>query len=191
MKALPATEATQTATDQPLPESATCPDCGQSYKTPQGLAGHRRLAHSMSTAQALDERGRELEEHGRALESKSAEIARREAAARRRDAELASREQAAREIEETPESERLGRILRREIESLPEVDSETILRVRGADYRIEEGRLKHLYWPNGEKTEFEEGQWFRFEGRASCVRDGELRAVRSSSILASVLEEEE
>ena len=178
------------STEQPIAESIPCPDCGQGFKNAQGLAGHRRLAHSASTARALDERGRELDEHRQALESKSAEITRRETAAKRRETELAHREQAAREIEETSESERIGRIVRHEIESLPEVTTETILRVRGADYRIEDGKLRHLYWPPGEKTEFEEGQWFQFGERAYCVRDGELRSVRSSSILASVLEEE-
>lgn len=86
---------------EPVPTNIPCPDCGQSYKSPQGLAGHRRLAHSTSTARALDERTRELVQHGKALESKSAEIARREAASKRREAELARREQATREIEET------------------------------------------------------------------------------------------
>jgi hypothetical protein len=177
--------------EKPVLENTTCPDCGQSYKTPQGLAGHRRLAHSASTARALDERNQGLTEHLRALETKAAEVARKEEAARRREAEAARRERAAREIEETPESERIGRILRREIETLPEVTSETILRVNGRDYRIEEGQLRHLYFPNGEKTEYEAGEWFQFDGQAYCVHNGELRVVRSSSILASVLDEEE
>ena len=87
----------QVATEQPNAESYPCPDCGQSYKTPQGLAGHRRLAHSASTARVLDERTRELDEQRRGLESKSAEIARREAAARKRETEAARRQ---REIDE-------------------------------------------------------------------------------------------
>lgn len=181
----------QEATEQPTAKSIPCPDCGQSYKNAQGLAGHRRLAHSASTAQALDQRTGELDEQRRGLESKSADIARREAATRRRDAELAQREQAAREIEETPESERVGRIVRREIASLPEVTTETILRVSGTDYRIEDGQLRHLYWPKGEKTEFDEGERFRLDGRAYFIRDGRLQAVRSSAILASVLGEGE
>lgn len=86
------------ATEEPAPREIPCPDCGQSYKTPQGLAGHRRLAHSTSTAHALAERAQELEEQRRGLESKSTEIARREAAARRLEAEAARRK---REIEET------------------------------------------------------------------------------------------
>jgi hypothetical protein len=88
----------QESTEQPIAESIPCPDCGQGYKTPQGLAGHRRLAHSASTARALDERGRELDEHRQALESKSAEIARREDTAKRQEAELARRK---REIDST------------------------------------------------------------------------------------------
>ncbi|MGA7923298.1 MAG: C2H2-type zinc finger protein [Thermoplasmata archaeon] len=84
------------STEQPTAESIPCPDCGQSFKTAQGLAGHRRLAHSASSARELDERTRELDEHRRALESKSAEIALREEAARRKGAEAARRQ---REIE--------------------------------------------------------------------------------------------
>ena len=79
-----------------------------------------------------------------------------------------------------------------EIASLPDVTGETILRVDGADYRIhEDGRLEHLYWPKGEKTEFEDGGWFQFEGRAYAIRDGKLREVSSSEILAEILEAEE
>lgn len=88
----------QESTEQPNVERIPCADCGKSYKTPQGLAGHRRLAHSASTAQALDERTRQLDVYRSALESKSAEIAQRETAAKRREAELSRRQ---REIEET------------------------------------------------------------------------------------------
>lgn len=177
--------------EQPVPPNTPCPDCGQSYKTPQGLAGHRRLAHSASTRTQLDELTRALGEQGRALEAKSSEVARREAATRKRENELARRERAARDIEETPESERVGRVVAREIASLPEVTDDSILRVNGRDYRIKDGRLRHLYFPDGEKIDFEDGQWFQFGGRAHCVRDGELRAVRPSAILAEFLQEEE
>lgn len=174
-----------------IAESIRCPECRQSYKTPQGLAGHRRLAHSTSSANALEERGRELEEHRQVLESRSAEIARRESTAKRHEVELARREAAAREIEDTPDSERVGRIVRREIASLPEVASDSILRVNGTDYRIQNGELRHLYWPKGEKTDFEEGERFQFGGRAYFIRSGRLQAVHSSAILASLLQEEE
>lgn len=91
---------TVSALNDPKPSSSAtnCPDCGHTYKTAQGLAGHRRLAHSASTVRVLDERTRELDEHGKALDSKSAEIARREATAQRREAELSRRQ---REIDET------------------------------------------------------------------------------------------
>ena len=82
-----------TAEDEPVPPTSPCPDCDQSFKTAQGLAGHRRLAHSASTAHALEERTRELDEHRRALETKTAEIARRETAARRRETEVTRRRQ--------------------------------------------------------------------------------------------------
>jgi len=81
--------------------------------------------------------------------------------------------------------ERVDRIVRREVALLPEVTPETTLRVRGADYRIEDGRLQHLYWPEGEKTEFDEGQWFQFDGRAYCVQGGKLCEIQPSAILES------
>jgi hypothetical protein len=88
----------QEPTEHPIAESLLCPDCGQSYKTPQGLAGHRRLAHSASTARSLDERNRELEARRHALERRATELARTEEAARRREAEVSRRK---REIDQT------------------------------------------------------------------------------------------
>jgi hypothetical protein len=183
----------------PEPETVSCPDCGQSYKTPQGLAGHRRLKHSASTARELEERKRsaeqkeaELRARQEATERRAAEAARVAEATKRREAEIARRQRELAAAEAIPKSERLRRAVEEEIATLPEVTPETILRVEGADYRIhEDGRLEHLYWPKGEKTEFEEGEWFRFGGRAYCVRDGRLREVTSAEILAEVLEEEE
>jgi hypothetical protein len=68
-----------------------CEDCGQSFRSPQGLAGHRRLTHSASTR-------RELEELSRATDAKEAEVAQRAKAAKERETALARRQ---REIEET------------------------------------------------------------------------------------------
>ena len=175
-----------------------CPDCGQSYKTPQGLAGHRRLKHSASTARELEERKRsaeqkeaELRARQEATERRAAEAARVAEATKRREAEIARRQRELAAAEAIPKSERLRRAVEEEIGSLPEVTEETILRVRGADYRIEGGKLRHLYWPKGEKIEFAEGERFQFGGRAYCVRDGRLRGVSASEILAEVLGKEE
>jgi hypothetical protein len=189
----------QEPTEQPVPEITTCDDCGQPLKTAQGLAGHRRLKHSTSTARELDEQRRVLEGQARELTAKEraaqqreAETARAVEATRRREAEIARRERAVREAEETSEAERLRRTVEREVDALPEVTSETILRVRGTDYRIsEEGRLVHLYWPKGEKTEIEEGEWFQFGGRAYRIEDGRLSEVQSATILAEVLSGED
>ena len=188
----------QEATEQPTAESIPCPDCGQSYKTPQGLAGHRRLKHSTSTARELEERKRsaehkeaELRARQESAERQAAEAARAAEAVRRREAEIARRQRELAAIERVPKSERLRRTVEEEIATLPDVTPETILRVEGADYRIhEDGRLEHLYWPKGEKTEFEEGEWFQFEGRAYCVRNGKLRGVSAAEILAAVLGKE-
>ena len=194
---MPTTEATQTATDQPVPTNE-CQDCGQPFKTAQGLAGHRRLAHSASTRAELDERTRsaeqrevELRQREVATERRAAEAARLADATRRREAEIARRQREFEAAAAVPKSERLRKAAMEEIASLPDVTGETILRVRGVDYRIEDGRLVHLYWPKGEKTEFEDGQWFQFGGQAYAVRDGKLRAVSPAEILADVLEEEE
>ncbi|MDG6898800.1 MAG: hypothetical protein JRN24_03575, partial [Nitrososphaerota archaeon] len=190
-------ETTTNEGDQPV-STNECQDCGQSYKTPQGLAGHRRLKHSASTARELEERKRsaeqkeaELRARQEATERRAAEAARVAEATKRREAEIARRQRELAAAEAIPKSERLRKAVEEEIVSLPEVTEETILRVRGADYRIEDGRLRHLYWPKGEKTEFEEGERFQFDGRAYCIRDGRLQAVRSSAILASLLQEEE
>ncbi len=75
-----------------------CPQCGLGFKTAQGLAGHRRLAHSARTARALDERNRELETQRQALERRAAELAQTEEATRRRETEVTRRK---REIERT------------------------------------------------------------------------------------------
>ena len=197
MKALPATEATQKPTDQPVPGTVPCPECGQSYKTPQGLAGDRRLKHSTGTARELEERRRsteqkeaELRAQQEAAERRAAEITRAAEVIKRREAEIARRQRELEAAERVPKSERLRRAAEEEIAALPEVTEETILRVRGDDYRIEDGRLKHLYFPEGEKTEFEEGEWFQFEGRAYSIRDGRLREVSAAEILAEILEEE-
>ena len=197
MRPLHATEATQEPTDQPVPTNE-CQDCRQPFKTAQGLAGHRRLAHSASTARELEVRRRsteqkeaELRARQEAAERKAAEATRAAEAARRREAEIARRQRELAAAEAIPKSDRLRRAVEEEIASLPEVTSETILRVNGADYRIhEDGQLVHLYWPKGEKTEFDEGEWLQFEERAYCVRDGKLRGVSASEILAEVLEEE-
>lgn len=195
MKPLSATEATQKPTDQLVPEAVTCPDCGQSYKTPQGLAGHRRLQHSASTARELEERKRsteqkeaELRARQEAAERKAAATARAAETVKRREAELVRRQRELEAAEAVPKSERLRRAVEEEIATLPEVTEETILRVNGADYRIEEGRLRHLYWPKGEKTEFEDREWFQFQGRAYYIRDGKLQEVPVAEILADVLE---
>ena len=186
--------------DQPIPTNE-CQDCGQSFKTAQGLAGHRRLAHSTSTARALDERKRSAEQREAELKSRetaavqrAAEAARSTEAVKHREAEVARRQ---RELEATeaateavPKAERLRRAVQEEIAELPEVTEGAIFRVRGTDYRIEDGRLVHLYWPKGEKTDFEEGRWFQFAGRAYAVRNGKLCEVSPAEILAEVLEEE-
>ncbi len=65
-------------------EGFRCDECDQQFKTVQGLAGHRRLAHSTSSRDLLDAR--------------SAELERREANAQKRERELAKRQ---RELDET------------------------------------------------------------------------------------------
>jgi hypothetical protein len=78
--------------------SYCCEDCDQPFKTPQGLAGHRRLAHSTSTRSELEAKAGELAEREAAAKRREAEAARQADAARRREAEAARREQ---EIAET------------------------------------------------------------------------------------------
>ena len=92
-------EVTESDEDQPVPTNE-CQDCGQPFKTAQGLAGHRRLAHSASTRTELDERKRSAEQ-------REAELKARETVADRRVAEAVRRQ---REIAETgPKSIGLNR----------------------------------------------------------------------------------
>jgi hypothetical protein len=176
-----------------------CNDCHQLYKTPQGLAGHRRLAHSTSTSRQLEERRRALDEQSRAVASKeraaqqsAADVARIAETNRRREADLSQREEEVRAAGAIPENGRVRGVARQQIAALPEVTPQTILRIRGVDYRVNErGELIHLYWPKGLKTEFEDGQWFRFGGHAYRIHAGELRWVPPSKILARLLGEKE
>lgn len=112
-----------------------------------------------------------------------------EAAAR--EAELEERELRVEQAEQTPKEVRLRAMFEERIQSLPEVTARTILRVNGTDFRIEDGRLKWLLFPNGKKTTFEEGQWFRYEGRAYRVSGGVLRSIPSSEVLANLLGEDD
>jgi hypothetical protein len=76
----------------------SCEDCGQPFKNAQGLAGHRRLAHSSSTRADLEARAGALAERETAAKRREAESARQVEAARRREVAAAARE---REIAET------------------------------------------------------------------------------------------
>ena len=103
----------------------------------------------------LSEEGRErLSGLGKSRWADEVEAAKREAA-------LSGREERLQRALGTPAEERLRESVQRKIQALPEATSETILRVRGVDYRIENGDLKHLWFPSGKKTDFEENQWFR------------------------------
>jgi hypothetical protein len=70
-----------------------CDDCDQPFKTAQGLAGHRRLAHSTSTRSELEARAGEVSERETAAKRREAEVARQAEAARRREVAAATREQ--------------------------------------------------------------------------------------------------
>jgi|GEM_PF-3758886 len=79
-------------------EQFRCDDCDQSFKTAQGLAGHRRLTHSTSTRSALDAREATLNERETAAKRRETQIAREAAVTRQREVEVANRQ---REIAET------------------------------------------------------------------------------------------
>jgi C2H2 type zinc finger protein len=80
--------------DSPRPGTDyPCDDCGQPFKTAQGLAGHRRLAHSTSTRTELEAKAGELAEREAAAKRREAEVARKVEAARQREADVARRQQ--------------------------------------------------------------------------------------------------
>jgi hypothetical protein len=111
--------------------------------------------------------------------------------AEQREQELAERERRVRAAEATPESERLARLIRREIRALPEIVEGGLLQVNGTDYRLNsEKGLVHVYWPKGERTSLDEGECFQFEGRAYSVGGGSLKRVPSERLLARLLEPE-
>jgi hypothetical protein len=168
-----------------------CVDCDQPFKTAQGLAGHRRLAHSTSIRFELEAKQEELARQEAAARRRESEVAQRAEATRRHAADVGRREQEVAAAEAISENERLSRISAREVARLTEVRSGAILRVQGVDYRISEKGLDHVYFPAGEKTELAPGQWFRFGGRAYRVRDGRLREVPTAAILARLLGEED
>jgi hypothetical protein len=172
-------------------EAFSCDDCDQPFKSAQGLAGHRRLAHSTSTRTELEAKASQVAEREAAAKNREDEAARRTEAARRAESDLTRRERALRAAEAIPESDRLRGVADRETARLPEVPSGAILRVDGIDYRISEDGLTHVYWPKGEKVEVEEGERFRFAGRAYSIRGGSLRPVPASAILARLLGEED
>jgi hypothetical protein len=172
-------------------EELSCHDCDQPFKNAQGLAGHRRLAHSASTRSNLEAKSEEVAAREAAAKRRETEAARQAEAVRQAESDLARREQALRAMEAIPEVDRLQGVAGREVARLPEVPSGAILRVNGVDYRISEDGLVHVYWPKGEKTEVEEGERFRFAGRAYSIRGGSLRPVPASAILARLLGEED
>lgn len=80
----------------PTVESAgefACEVCDQPFKTAQGLAGHRRLAHSTSTRTELESMASELANRETAAKRREAEVARQAESARQRKAEAVRREQ--------------------------------------------------------------------------------------------------
>jgi hypothetical protein len=70
-----------------------CEQCGEVAKSPQGRAGHRRLAHSASTRSRLEAKEGQLAQREAASKRQEAEVARRAADAQRREAEAARRQQ--------------------------------------------------------------------------------------------------
>jgi hypothetical protein len=168
-----------------------CPDCGQAFKTAQGLAVLRRLAHSTSTFSELDARETKTVEREAAVKRREAELSRQVGAARRADAALRRREEALRGAEAVPERERIGTTAAREIAQLPEFRLGAILRVTGVDYRLTESGLVHVYFPSGEKTKIALGSWFRFNARAYRVQDGRLSADSTADVLGRFLGEED
>lgn len=178
-----------------LPNAVACPDCGQSYKTPQGLAGHRRLAHSTNTARVLDERSRGLGERQRALDARASEIERKEASARRqveatrrRETALTRRERAVRDAEATTSAEKVRREIARFKQGLPEHGEQEIVRFDGTDYRVEDGGLTHVFFPDGAKHEHEEGDLFRIGETVYWVRNGEAVRLSHGQIAETILE---
>lgn len=75
-----------------------CDDCQRPFRTAQGLAGHRRLAHSAGTRSELEAKAAELAAREATAKKREAEAARLAEGARRRETAAAERQ---RELNET------------------------------------------------------------------------------------------
>jgi hypothetical protein len=78
--------------DETTDTGYSCDECDQPFKTAQGLAGHRRLAHSATSRSDLEARAEELAGRETATKRREAEAARKADIARQREAELAERQ---------------------------------------------------------------------------------------------------
>jgi len=138
----------------------------------------------------LETRVRENEEQRKTVESKAAEVTRREEAAKRRETELLQRERAAREFEESSAADRLRREIARFKDELPSFEEGEIVRFDGRDFRVEGEKFRHVYFPDGEKHELEEGDLFCIAETVYWARSGEIVRLSSGEIAETILEQE-
>lgn len=92
------TGATEPTELQTAKASYPCDQCGEVTRSPQGLAGHRRLAHSAGRRSELEAKAGELAAREAAAKKRESEAARLAEGARRREAAAAERQ---RELDET------------------------------------------------------------------------------------------
>lgn len=64
--------------EEPVKHSVRCDQCDQPFRTTQGLAGHRRLAHPSGTSQEHEVRESELRARELVLHTQQVELARRQ-----------------------------------------------------------------------------------------------------------------
>lgn len=174
-----------------LPSVATPPPSSSSEENGRKLEPRRR---------ELEEQGRKVAEKTREVERRLSDADKRERAASAREAELAQREARVEEFEEASSAE----VLREEIAQfkaeLPSFEEGDIARFGGRDFRVENGSVEHVFFPDGEKHELSEGDLFRVGDTVFWIRsDGgigglfaDLVAVRLSNgeIAETILEQD-
>ena len=149
----------------------------------------KRRAQELAAGNAkLDERERTVTAKERSVKERESAAARALEGVRGREAELARRESALREAEEATSAEKVRREIAQFKEGLPEHEEGEIVRFDGTDYRVEDGGLTHVYFPDGEKHEHEEGDLFRIGEIVYWIRNGEAVRLSEGQIIDTILE---
>jgi hypothetical protein len=94
------------------------------------------------------------------------------------------------EGEETS-AEKIRREIARFKEGIEGYAEGEIIRIAGADYRLEGESLRHVYFPDGEKIELQEGDLFRIGEDVYWVHEGKAVRLSIGEMIETILEWEQ